>query len=52
MVNDELFRDLDEKEFRLLADYRPGIVAGGERRSCSAGSIARLAHGKTGGALA
>jgi MarR family transcriptional regulator, organic hydroperoxide resistance regulator len=31
MVNDELFRDIDEKEFRLLADIVRRIVAGGER---------------------
>jgi DNA-binding MarR family transcriptional regulator len=31
MVNDELFRDIDEKEFRLLADIARRIVAGGER---------------------
>ena len=31
MVNDELFRDIDEKEFRLLADIARRVVAGGER---------------------
>jgi DNA-binding MarR family transcriptional regulator len=31
MVNDELFRDIDEKEFRLLADIVRRVVAGGER---------------------
>lgn len=31
MVNDELFRDLDAKEFRLLADIVRRVVAGGER---------------------
>jgi DNA-binding MarR family transcriptional regulator len=30
-VNDELFRDIDEKEFRLLADIVRRVVAGGER---------------------
>jgi DNA-binding MarR family transcriptional regulator len=30
-VNDELFRDLDAKEFRLLADIVRRVVAGGER---------------------
>jgi hypothetical protein len=31
MVNDELFRDLDEREFRFLADIVRRVVAGGER---------------------
>ncbi len=31
IVNDELFRDLDEKEFRLLGDIVKRLVAGGER---------------------
>jgi MarR family transcriptional regulator, organic hydroperoxide resistance regulator len=31
MVNDELFGDIDDKEFRLLADVVRRVVAGGER---------------------
>jgi MarR family transcriptional regulator, organic hydroperoxide resistance regulator len=31
MINDELFRDIDDKEFRLLADMVRRVVAGGER---------------------
>jgi MarR family transcriptional regulator, organic hydroperoxide resistance regulator len=31
MVNDELFRDLEEREFRILADIVRRVVAGGER---------------------
>jgi DNA-binding MarR family transcriptional regulator len=31
MVNDELFGDIDDKEFRLLADVVRRVVGGGER---------------------
>jgi DNA-binding MarR family transcriptional regulator len=31
MVNDELFGDIDDREFRLLADVVRRVVAGGER---------------------
>ena len=31
MLNDELFGDIDDKEFRLLADVVRRVVAGGER---------------------
>ncbi len=51
MVNDELFRDLDEKEFRLLADIVRRIVAGGER-AILLRRVDQLGQrdGKTGGA--